>query len=77
MRDGKSDEKVASKLKEKSEIRRLALAKKLVNRGECSKAMRDLKSHGVAVLSPEVVKTYQKIKKNASEKERCCTDAIN
>ena len=61
MRDGKSDEKVASKLKEKSEIRRLALAKKLVNRGECSKAMRVLKSHGVAELSPEVVKKYQKI----------------
>ena len=50
MRDGKSDKKIASKLKEKSEIQRLALAKKLVNRGECSKTMRVLKSHGMAEL---------------------------
>ena len=39
--------------------------------------MRVLKSHGVAELSPEVVRNYQKIKENASAEERCCTDGID
>ena len=39
--------------------------------------MRVLKSHGVAELSPEVVRNYQKIQENASAEERCCTDVID